>query len=180
MKTISIKEKIKSIEKDLMKDLDLSNVNALPRIEKVIVAVGTGRGRDNKKNDLVVDKLNKITGQKPVACQAKKSIATFKLRQGEVIGQKVTLRGSKMYDFLDRLLNIALPRTRDFKGLSLKAVDDMGNFTIGIKENIVFPETADEDIKDVFGLAITIITTAKSREAAELLFKKLDFPFKKV
>ncbi|HDQ16876.1 MAG TPA: 50S ribosomal protein L5 [Candidatus Vogelbacteria bacterium] len=178
MKTISIKEKIKLIEKDLMKDLGLNNVNSLPKIEKVVVSVGTGRGRDTKKNELVIEKLKKITGQKPVGCQAKKSIATFKLRQGEIIGQKVTLRGSKMYDFIDRLLNIALPRTRDFKGLSLKNIDNMGNLTIGIKENIVFPETADEDIKDVFGLAITIITTAKNKATAELLFKKLNFPFK--
>jgi len=150
-----------------------------PRLVKVVVSVGTGSFKDKKKNDVVVDRLTKITGQKPAVRGAKKSIASFKVRQGDAVGYQVTLRGRRMQDFLDRLLNVALPRTKDFKGIALTAIDEMGNLTIGVREHTIFPETTDEDIKDVFGLAVTIVTTAKDRKMAEAFFRHLGFPFKK-
>ena len=124
----------------------------------------------------VLDRLAKITGQKPSLRSSKKSVASFKVRQGDPIGVSVTLRGARMYDFLDKLVHIALPRTRDFRGLKATAIDDMGNITIGIKENTIFPETSDEDLKDVFGLAITVVTTAKTKAEAEAFFRHLGFP----
>lgn len=172
-------EKIKKSAKELKEQLGVKNVNALPKITKVVVSSGTGKAKDKKRNDLVADRLAKITGQKPSPRGAKQSIATFKTRQGDVIGYSVTLRGKRMNAFLDKFWNIAMPRTRDFKGFDEKSVDEIGNLTLGLKEHIIFPETVDEDIRDVFGLAVTIVTTAKNRDAALKFFKAINFPFKK-
>ncbi|MDO8231761.1 MAG: 50S ribosomal protein L5 [bacterium] len=148
-----------------------------PRIQKIVVSTGVGKKRDKKQLEIIQDRLSKITGQKPAPRPARLSIASFKVREGDTVGLQVTLRGARMYDFLDKLIHIALPRTRDFRGLSPKAIDDMGNLTIGIKENTIFPETSDEDLKDVFGLAITIVTTAKEKAEAEAFFRHLGMPF---
>src|SRR3972149_2009117 len=123
-----------------------------PRIQKVVVSTGVGKAaRDKKQFELIEDRLAKITGQKSAPRAARISIASFKVREGDTVGLQVTLRGARMYDFIDKLIHIALPRTRDFRGISPKAIDDMGNLTVGIKENSIFPETSDEDLKDVFG-----------------------------
>ncbi len=175
----TIKEKSNISFKNLEKTLSLRNVMQTPRLIKAVVSVGTGSFKDKKKNEVVQDRLTKITGQKPAPRGAKKSIASFKSRQGDVIGFQVTLRGKRMQDFLDRLLNIALPRTKDFKGLSTDSIDEMGNLTIGIKEHTIFPETVDEELKDVFGLSVTVVTTASDKESARALFSHLGFPFKK-
>lgn len=154
------------------------NRMAAPRITKVIVSSGVGKADKNRKQ-VVADRLARITGQKAAPRAAKQSIASFKLREGEIVGYQVTLRGNRMFDFLDKLIHIALPRTRDFRGIPVTAIDDMGNMTIGIKENTIFPEAADEDLKDVFGVAITIVTTAKNKEEAEAFFRHIGVPFKK-
>jgi len=151
-----------------------------PRIQKVIVSSGVGKKRDKKQLELIEDRLAKITGQKPAPRSARASIASFKVREGDTVGLQVTLRGARMYDFLDKLIHIALPRTRDFRGLSPKAIDDMGNLTIGIREHTIFPETSDEDLKDVFGLAITIVTSAKTRAEAEAFFRHLGLPLRTI
>ena len=147
-----------------------------PRIQKVVVSSGVGKKRDKKQIELIENRLAKITGQKSAPRAAKISIASFKVREGDTVGLQVTLRGARMYDFLDKLIHIALPRTRDFRGLRATAIDDMGNMTIGIKENTIFPETSDEDLKDVFGFAITIVTTAKSKPEAEAFFRHIGMP----
>jgi len=159
--------------------LKYKNVMQTPKIEKVIVSIGTGSIKDKKKLEVVVDRLSKITGQKAAPRSAKKSIATFKVREGDVVGYQTTLRGTYMNNFIERLLAVAIPRTRDFRGLDAKAIDEMGNLTIGIKEHTIFPETADEDLKDVFGFAVTVVTTAKNREEAKAYLTHLGFPFKK-
>lgn len=174
-----VKEKQKTSFESLKKELGFDNPMQSPRLVKVVVSAGTGSFKDKKKNDVVADRLTKITGQKPAVRGAKKSIASFKSRQGDVIGYQVTLRGKRMLDFLDRFINIALPRTKDFKGLNASAVDEMGNLTLGVKEHTIFPETIDEEIKDVFGLAVTTVTTAKDAKTAEAFFRHLGFPFKK-
>lgn len=147
-----------------------------PRILKVIVSSGVGKKRDKKQLEIIADRLGKITGQKPSPRPARISIASFKVREGDTVGLQVTMRGARMFDFLDKLIHIALPRTRDFRGLSAKAIDDMGNLTIGIKEHTIFPETSDEDLKDVFGFAVTIVTTAHTRLEAEAFFRHLGMP----
>jgi large subunit ribosomal protein L5 len=147
-----------------------------PRILKVVVSSGVGKKRDQKSLEVIEDRLAKITGQKAAPRGAKTSIAAFKVREGDTVGLQVTLRGARMYDFLDKLIHIALPRTRDFRGISPKAIDDMGNLTVGIKENTIFPETSDEDLKDVFGFAVTIVTTATSKAEAEAFFRHLGMP----
>ncbi len=147
-----------------------------PRIQKIIVSSGVGKKRDKKQLELIQDRLMKITGQKPAPRAARLSIASFKVREGDTVGLQVTLRGARMYNFIDKLIHIALPRTRDFRGLKASAIDDMGNLTIGIKENTIFPETSDEDLKDVFGFAITIVTTAKGKAEAEAFFRHLGMP----
>lgn len=147
-----------------------------PRITKVIVSSGVGKKRDKKQLELIQDRIAKITGQKSAPRAAKQSVASFKVREGDTVGLQVTLRGVRMYDFLDKLIHIALPRTRDFRGLRASAIDDMGNMTIGIKENTIFPETTDEDLKDVFGFAITIVTTAKGKAEAEAFLRHLGLP----
>lgn len=151
------------------------------RILKVVVNSGTGKisRLDKKKNEFVAERLSKLTGQKAAPRAAKKSVASFKTREGDVIGQIVTLRGVRMYDFLDRLLNIAIPRIRDFRGFPKTSIDALGNLSIGIREHNIFPETADEELKDVFGLSVTIVTNAKKREDAVAFFEHIGVPFKK-
>ncbi|MCH8889107.1 50S ribosomal protein L5 [Patescibacteria group bacterium] len=155
------------------------NALEMPRLQKVVISASTGSVKDKKKIELIQDRLAKITGQKTAPRGAKKSIAAFKIREGDTIGYQVTLRGQRMYDFLDRLLHIALPRARDFRGLSRESVDLMGNVTIGVREHTIFPETGDEDIKDVFGFAITVVTTANNKKDALAFLEHLGFPFKK-
>jgi len=173
------KEKVKDSYKNLKEILKLKNVMQAPKILKVVVNSGVGSLNDKKKIDIVVDRLAKITGQKPIKRGAKKSVASFKSREGDIVGVQITLRGEKMWSFLDRLLNVALPRTKDFRGISVGAIDEMGNYTLSIKEHIVFSETADEDLKDVFGFSATIVTSLKNKDSALEFFKALGFPFKK-
>ncbi len=155
-----------------------TNVNASPKLVKIVVSSGVGKA-DKTKKALVENRLARITGQKASARAAKQSIAQFKMRQGDIVGYQVTLRGARMNEFLEKLIHITLPRTRDFRGLNATAVDEMGNLTIGIKDHTIFPETAEEDLKDVFGLAITLVSTAKNKEQADAFFRHLGIPFKK-
>ncbi len=156
------------------------NKLASPCMVKIVVSSGTGSGmkKDRNKNDTVAERLARITGQKPSLRSAKQSVASFKIREGDPVGLTVTLRGARMMNFLEKLIHIALPRTKDFRGLDKKAVDNIGNMTIGIKEHTIFPETADEDLKDVFGLAVTLVSTAKSKAEATAFFEHLGIPFK--
>ena len=159
--------------------LGYRNIMQAPRITKVVVSTGVGKvNKDKKRLELIVDRLSRITGQAPAQRGAKKSIANFKSRTGDIVGYQVTLRGANMQAFLDKLINIVLPRVKDFRGLNAKAIDEMGNITIGLKEHTVFPETADEDAKDVFGIAITITTTAKNKEEAEAFLRHIGLPLK--
>lgn len=175
------KAKLQNAYKALKPQFGYKNAMSAPRLLKVVVSSGTGSKMksDKNKNDFISDRLAKITGQKPSQRQAKKSIASFKLREGEIIGSMVTLRGERMNSFVDKLINIAFPRTKDFRGLESKGIDDVGNLTIGIKEHTIFPETGDEEIRDVFGLSITFVTTAKTKEEAKAFFDYLGIPFKK-
>jgi len=173
------KEKQNKIFNNLKEKFGYTNKMQTPAITKVVVGVGVGSIKDKSKQELVPDRLTKITGQKPSPRGAKKSIATFKLREGDTVGHMVTLRGHRMNTFLDKLINVALPRTRDFKGINRGAIDEMGNLTISVKEHIIFPETADEELKNVFGMGITLVTTAKTKEEAEELFERIGIPFKK-
>ena len=177
----TVKQKEKKAYSLLKAKYGYKNVMASPHMTKVIVAVGTGSGikRDKDRNKFVMDRLAKITGQKPATRGAKKTIASFKVRQGDPIGVMVTLRGARMYGFLDKLINVAIPRTKDFRGINLKIVDDIGNLTMSIKEHTIFPETGDEELKDVFGMAVTLVTTAKNKEEATEFFKLIGIPFKK-
>ncbi len=177
MKTIQ--EKNKTVFEALKGNFKYTNVMQAPKLVKAIVSVGVGSQKDKKKLELIADRIGKITGQKAVPRGAKQSISNFKTRQGDVVGYQVTLRGQRMNDFLDRFLNVALPRTRDFRGISARSIDEMGNYTIGIREHVIFPETADEDIKDVFGLAVTVVTTSKNKDETKAYLAHLGFPFKK-
>ena len=174
---------IKTSEKkafELMKDpFGYTNKMESPRLIKTVINVGVGSLKDKNKVEVIIDRLARITGQKPAPRPAKKSIAGFKMRQGDVVGYQVTLRGERMYTFLDKLVHVALPRTKDFRGLSKAAIDDMGNITLSIKDHTVFPETSDEDLKDVFGFAVTIVTTSNSPEETKAFLEYLGFPFKK-
>ncbi len=156
-----------------------TNKLASPRFTKVVVSATTGRSKDKNRNEMVMGRLAKITGQKPSLRVAKKSIAAFKLREGDKIGVAVTLRGAQMMSFLDKFFNVALPRTRDFRGYEKKSVDNMGNLTLGLKEQTIFPETSDEEIKDLFGMAVTLVTTAKTKKEATAFFDVIGVPFKK-
>ena len=147
-----------------------------PRLVKAVISTGVGKIKDKKKIEIIEDRLARIAGQKAAPRGAKQSVASFKVRQGDIVGYQVTLRGARMYDFLDKLVHISLPRTRDFRGLAPKAIDSLGNITIGIKENTIFPETSDEELKDVFGLAITIVTTAKGKKEADAFFRHIGVP----
>ena len=152
------------------------NVMQVPRVEKIVVSTGVGSLKDKKKLELIVDRLAKITGQAPAVRGAKKSIANFKIRVGDVAGYQVTLRGARMRAFLDKLIHITFPRVKDFRGLKASSIDDMGNISIGFREHTVFPETSDEDAKDVFGLAITIGTSAKNKKEAESYLRHIGLP----
>lgn len=158
-----------------------TNRLASPRIQKVVVSVGTGSGmkKDRNKNDFVIDRLTKIVGQKPSVKAAKQSIASFKIRQGDPVGVVVTLRGERMWSFLDKLVHVALPRTKDFRGITRSSAGELGNMTVGIREHTIFPETSDEEISNVFGIAATIVTTAKTRPEGLAFFEYLGFPLKK-
>lgn len=177
MKTVT--EKLTTAHDLFKTQFGLTNKMQSPKITKVIVSVGVGSVKDKKKVEIIADRITKITGQKPAPRSAKQSIATFKLRQGDKVGYQVTLRGARMLAFIDKLINIALPRTRDFRGISKTGIDEMGNYSLGIKENTIFPETADEDLKDVFGMSITFVTSSKDKKHTEALLTHLGFPFKK-
>ena len=177
MKTV--KEKIQKAFDTLKKEFEYTNRLAVPKIVKVVVNTSTGSIKDKKKIELVQDRMAKIVGQKAAPRAAKKSIATFKLRQGDIIGYSATLRGKRMRNFLDKMINIAIPRMRDFQGIERTSIDEMGNLTIGIKEHTIFPETSDEDLKDVFGLSVTIVTTAKTLKEAEAILEHVGVPFVK-
>jgi len=171
---------LKTIIPQLQEELNCKSVMQVPKVKKIVINIGVGDASSNPKNiDKVVLELAKITGQKPVVTKAKKSIAGFKLRAGMPIGCKVTLRGQKMYDFFDKLITISLPRIRDFQGLSPNAFDQNGNYTLGIKEQIIFPEINYEEVDKIRGMEISIITTATNQETAHLLLKKMGLPFKK-
>lgn len=162
----------------LEKENGYKNINEVPKIEKVILNMGLGDVKDNSKSlNMAVEELGLIAGQKPYVTTAKKSVANFKLREGMKIGAKVTLRGERMYEFLDKLTSIALPRVRDFKGLSKKSFDGRGNYAIGIKEHLIFPEISYDKIEKVRGLDVVIVTTAKSDAEALQLLMKMGFPF---
>ncbi len=158
------------------------NVMAIPKFEKVVVNVGYGRravAKDTKAIEKIEQDIIKITGQKPAMRKAKQSISAFKLRQGMDVGVAVTLRGRRMYDFIDRLISIALPRSRDFHGLDMNNIDQSGNLNIGIKEQTIFPEVSYESLKDIFSLQITVVTTAKNKSEGEELLRLIGFPIKK-
>lgn len=176
---ISLKEKQNKAFEALKGSLGLKSKMQSPKIVKVVLNSGTGSFKDKNKNKIVEDRLTKISGQKAQLKVAKKSVATFKVRQGDPVGYQVTLRGERMFSFLDKLVYVALPRTKDFRGLNASAIDNMGNFTIGIKENSVFPESTDEELRDVFGFAITIVLSTKDKKAAKTFLEYLGFPFKK-
>lgn len=170
------KEKQQKAFEELGKEFGYKNRMAAPRITKVVVSTGVGKKRDKKVLEVIENRLARITGQKAARRAAKQSIASFKVREGDTVGYQTTLRGARMYDFVDKVIHVALPRTRDFRGIKGTAVDSMGNLTIGIKDNTIFPETSEEDLKDVFGLAVTIVTTAKSEKEATAFFKYLGVP----
>lgn len=164
----------------IMKEKGYKNINQVPKVEKIIVSRGLGDCKDNSQSfNKAVDELAQITGQKPVVTTAKKSIANFKVREGVKVGAKVTLRGEHMYEFLDKLISIALPRLRDFQGISKKSFDGRGNYSMGLTEQLVFPEISYEKIEKIRGLNIVIVTSAKSDEDAKLVLEKLGMPFKK-
>ena len=163
----------------IAKDFGIRNPMAVPRVEKIVLNMGMGEAIANSKIlDTAVDELRSISGQKPVITKAKKSIASFKLRQGMPIGAMVTLRGDRMYEFLDRLVSVALPRVRDFRGVSPKAFDGRGNYTIGIREQLIFPEIDFNKVDKLRGMNISIVTTAKNDEQARALLKALGMPFR--
>ena len=179
MKTVTLKQKIKDAYMALKESQGYTNPMQAPKITKVVINVGTGSFKDKKKGELAIDRVARITGQRPAVKGAKISIAAFKVREKDPVGLQATLRGQRMYDFLDKLVNVSLPRTKDFRGIPTKSVDDKGNYTLGIKEHIIFPETPDEELKDVFGLAVTIVTTAKNKKEVKAFLDHLGFPFRK-
>src|SRR3989338_7623992 len=181
MKNLTTKEKENKAFEVMKEKFGYKNRMSSPHLVKVVANVGTGSmiKKDKNKNDFIAGRLSKILGQKPSLRLAKQSVAGFKLRQNEAIGVSATLRGPRMYAFLDKLLNVSIPRTKDFRGLETKIVDNIGNLTIGIKEHTIFPETADEEIRDVFGMSVTIVTTAKTKPEALAFFGILGVPFKK-
>ncbi len=165
---------------ELMKSLDLKNVMQVPRVEKVVVNIGVGEAIDNAKAlDAAVSDLSIITGQKPIVTKAKKSIANFKLREGRSIGAKVTLRGYRMWAFLDRLMNVALPRVRDFRGVSPNSFDGRGNYTLGLREQLIFPEIDYDQIDKIRGFEVSIVTSAGDDDQGRQLLQLLGMPFRK-
>jgi len=180
-KHLTIKEKETASFEKMKSNFHYKNPMAAPRMQKVVLNVGTGTAikKDKNKNEAIAERLAKITGQKAALRGAKQSISSFKVRQGDPIGVVVTIRGKRMYVFLEKLINVAIPRTKDFRGVSKKSVDDIGNLTLGIKEHTIFPETADEDIRDVFGMSITLVSNAKSKKEGTAFFELIGVPFKK-
>jgi len=167
-----------TIHPEMMSKFGYANPFEVPRLEKVVINMGVGEAvQDSKRINAAVDELTRISGQKPVVTRAKKSIAGFKLREGMPIGVKVTLRRSRMFEFLDRLVNIAMPRIRDFRGLNPKSFDGRGNFSMGMKEQIVFPEIDYDKVDTVRGMDIIVVTTAKTDDEARELLKRFQFPF---
>ncbi len=156
--------------------LGYKNVMQAPKVSKIVVSTGVGSLKDKKKLELILDRITRITGQAPATRGAKKSIANFKTRVGDIAGYQVTLRGARMQAFLDKIIHIVFPRVKDFRGIKPSAIDEMGNISLGFKEHTVFPETSDEDAKDLFGLAVTIVTTAKSKKEAEAFLRHLGLP----
>jgi large subunit ribosomal protein L5 len=170
---------INEIAPSLQKELNISNRMAVPKVHKVVVNMGVGEATQNAKVlDPAVNELGQITGQKPVVTKAKKSIAAFKVREGQAIGAMVTLRGEQMYEFLDRLINIALPRVRDFRGVSTKSFDGRGNYTIGLKDQLIFPEIDYAKVDKLKGMNVTIVTTARNDNDARALLKQMGMPFR--
>ena len=170
----------KEVRKKMQDEFKIKNPMAVPKVEKVVLNMGVGEAIQNAKIlDSAVDELTTITGQKPVITKAKKSIASFKLREGQSIGTMVTLRGEKMYEFLDRLINIALPRVRDFRGVAAKSFDGRGNYTLGIRDHLIFPEIDVAKVDKAKGMNITIVTTAKNDEQARFLLREMGMPFTK-
>ena len=176
-----MKEKYTSeIAPALQKKFGYKSVMQIPKLDKIVINVGCGEARDNSKVlDAVMKDLSQITGQKPVACKAKKSVANFKLREGMPIGVKVTLRGERMWEFMDRLFNVALPRVRDFRGINPNAFDGRGNYSLGVKEQLIFPEIEYDKIDKVRGMDVCFVTTAKTDEEGRELLKLMGAPFEK-
>ena len=176
-----LKEKyLNEVSSALMSKFEYKSVMQIPKVEKIVINMGVGDAVQNSKAlDVAVEELTIITGQKPVVTKAKKSIAGFRLREGQAIGAKVTLRGERMYEFLDKLISIALPRVRDFRGVSKKAFDGRGNYTLGVKEQLIFPEIDYDKVSKVRGMDIVIVTTANSDEEARELLTQFGMPFQK-
>lgn len=180
MKIVSAKDKYaNTVVAEMRKEFGYDNVMAIPKIQKVVVNVGIGKIiKENEKIEEVYNALTMITGQKPVKTKAKKAIAGFKVREGQEVGIKVTLRGNRMWQLIDRLIGVTLPRTRDFQGITRRSVDSTGNLNVGIKEHMIFPEISPEKVRHIFGMQITITTTATSQKEGLVLFKALGFPLK--
>src|SRR5579863_2070149 len=169
----------KEVAPALLKELELTNAMAVPRLNKIVVNMGMGEATQNSKIlDPAVNELGQITGQKPIVTKAKKSIAAFKVREGQAIGTMVTLRGDRMYEFFDRLVNIVLPRVRDFKGVSTKSFDGRGNYTIGLHDQLIFPEISYEKVDKMKGMNVTIVTTAANDNQSRALLRHLGMPFR--
>jgi large subunit ribosomal protein L5 len=184
-KTKSTTVRLKQLYKDqyvkeLKDELKLDNVNRVPRLEKVVINIGMGRSKDDKRLfEVATNTIEKVTGQKPIETYARMSIASFKLREGNKVGLKVTLRDERMYEFMDRLINIVLPRLRDFHGVSLKAFDKQGNYSIGLTEQSIFPELSFEETTHAHGMQVVFVTTADNPEASRALLTKFGMPFQK-
>lgn len=176
---LSLKEHyFKNVVPSLVKEFGLKNNLAAPRLTKVTINIGLGQqGKDSKLAEVAYRTLERITGQKPVFTRAKKSISNFKIRQNMVIGAMVTLRGVRMYDFLEKLIRVSLPRVRDFRGLPIKSIDSQGNLSIGFKEHLIFPEIRSDEVETIHGLEVAITTTARNRQQGHKLFEFLGFPF---
>lgn len=177
--TTIVQQKEKEIMSKIGSRFGFTNTMQAPRLKRIVVSTGTGKIQDKHKIAVIEEALALITGQKVSPRPARKSIASFKLRQGDIIGYQVSLTGKQMYGFLDKLIHIALPRTKDFRGLSRTIVDSMGNATIGIKEHTIFPETSDEDLQNIFGMSVTLVTTAKNKDTAMAYLEEIGIPFKK-
>ena len=169
----------KELRATLKEELGLNNIMAVPKVTKIVINMGVGEAANDKKHlESALENLTVISGQKPIVTRARQSVASFKIREGWPLGCKVTLRGNKMYDFIERLIKIAIPRERDFRGLNPKSFDQQGNYSFGIKEQIIFPEINYDNIDNIRGMDVCINTSAKSQEHAKALLKALDFPFK--
>ena len=179
-KVKTIKQRYQDSVSTLKEDLKLDNVMCVPRIEKVVINTGTGKFDKNKEALAEIEQaLKDITGQQPVKTQAKKSISGFKIREGQNVGMKVTLHGTRMWDFLNRFVSAALPRVRDFHGIEVRTIDKNGNLNIGIKEHVIFPEIVAENVHHPFGFQVTVVSTAENKEQAEKLYRVLGFPLQK-